>query len=165
MVEADIETISFAYCPSWTTPQALQEKWQSYFEEQQEGIRTVAIVRKGQELLGYGSLLLKSKYPHFVDIPEIHDIWIYEKHRRQGLGRHLIGWLEALALQKGYNEVGIGVGLYADYGSSQRLYIKLGYIPDGRGVTYNFQRTTPGVSYLLDDELLLWLKKSLISHS
>ena len=29
--------------------------------------------------------------------------------------------------------VGIGVGLYEDYGPAQRLYIKRGYIPDGKG--------------------------------
>ena len=28
---------------------------------------------------------------------------------------------------------GIGFGLYADYGAAQRLYVKCGYLPDGRG--------------------------------
>jgi GNAT superfamily N-acetyltransferase len=164
MVELDIETISTVYCPPWTTPQALREKWQGYFQEQQQGIRTAGILRRGQELLGYGSLLLKSKYPHFADIPEIHDVWIYEGHRKQGLGRRLVGWLEALARQKGYKEIGIGVGLYADYGAAERLYAKLGYVPDGHGVTYNYQPTTAGVSYPLDDELVLWLKKKLVPN-
>lgn len=162
MTAQDLEPIVTGYCPSWTTPDQLQAKWQSYFHEQQEGIRTVGILRRGEELLGYGSLLLKSKYPHFAGIPEIHDVWIYEKHRKQGHGRRLIGWLEALARQKGYKEIGIGVGLYADYGAAQKLYVQLGYIPDGHGVTYNYKPATPGTSYPLDDELVLWLKKTLI---
>jgi hypothetical protein len=50
---------------------------------------------------------------------------------------------------------------HADYGSAQRLYVRLGYLPDGRGVTYNYQPTVAGQSYPLDDELILWLKKAL----
>jgi hypothetical protein len=61
--------------------------------------------------------------------------------------------------------VGIGVGLYAGedggYGSAQRLYVKRGYIPDGKGVTYNYQHTIPGNSYPLDDDLVLWFTKKL----
>ncbi len=61
--------------------------------------------------------------------------------------------------------VGIGVGLYAGedggYGSAQRLYVKRGYIPDGKGVTYNYHPTTPGKSYFLDDDLVLWFTKTL----
>jgi hypothetical protein len=45
--------------------------------------------------------------------------------------RALIKWLENLASQEGYNEIGIGVGLYRDYGPAQQLYFQLGYIPDG----------------------------------
>jgi hypothetical protein len=35
--------------------------------------------------------------------------------------------------------VGLGVGLYNDYGNAQKLYIKKGYVPNGYGVTYNYQ--------------------------
>ncbi len=61
--------------------------------------------------------------------------------------------------------VGIGVGLYAGedggYGAAQRLYVKRGYIPDGKGVTYNYHPTTPGNNYSLDDDLILWFTKKL----
>lgn len=33
--------------------------------------------------------------------------------------------------------IGIGFGLYADYGTAQRMYIKRGFVPDGRGIMYN----------------------------
>jgi hypothetical protein len=62
--------------------------------------------------------------------------------------------------------IGIGVGLYAGadggYGAAQRLYIKRGYIPDGKGITYNYEPTIPGNSYPLDDDLVLWFTKKLI---
>lgn len=61
--------------------------------------------------------------------------------------------------------IGIGVGLYAGadggYESAQRLYIKHGYIPDGKGITYNYELTIPGNSYPLDDDLVLWFTKKL----
>ncbi|CEG57848.1 hypothetical protein [Legionella fallonii] len=60
--------------------------------------------------------------------------------------------LEAVKKQ---NKVGIGVGLYDGYGSAQRLYIKRGYIPDGLGVTYDYNHVTPGADVCLDDDLVL----------
>ena len=41
----------------------------------------------------------------------------------------------------------IGVGLYNDYGRAQKLYVHLGYVPDGHGVTYAYQSIVPGESY------------------
>lgn len=161
MHETDIHVISIDHCLSWSSIQETKEKWSRYYRDQQSNIRTVGIVEQGSKILGYGSLLLKSQYPYFAGIPEIHDVWIYKEYRRKGLGSRLISWLEELAKGKGYQKIGIGVGLYADYGSAQRLYTRLGYIPDGQGITYEYQPTVPGKPYLLDDELILWLKKDL----
>lgn len=77
------------------------------------------------------------------------------------MGTQLIRHLEELAQKEGYTRIGIGVGLYKDYGSAQRLYMQLGYIPDGQGVSYHYQPTIAGSSYPLDDELVLWLTKPL----
>lgn len=161
MCATDVDIIAIDHCPSWSTPQETKDRWSKYYREQQEGIRTVGVVEQGKEILGYGSLFLKSEYPHFSNIPEINDVWIYEEYRSRGLGTRLIRWLEEVAKEKGYKEIGIGFGLYADYGSAQKLYFRLGYVPDGHGVTYKYQATIPGESYLLDDELILWLKKDL----
>ena len=49
--------------------------------------------------------------------------------------------------------VGIGVGLYPDYGSAQRLYIKRGYLPDGHGATYNYESNMGGLKRLNVREL------------
>ena len=161
MCTTDIDIIAIDHCPPWSTFQETKDRWSRYYREQQEGHRTVGVVEQGKEILGYGSLFLKSEYPHFYNMPEINDVWIYEKNRRKGLGTRLIRWLEEIAKDKGYKDIGIGFGLYADYGSAQKLYFRLGYAPDGHGVTYNYQTTIPGKSYPLDDELILWLKKAL----
>ena len=161
MREIDIEAIAVNRCPAWSNIQKSKDKWNNYYCEQQTSIRTVAIVEQNENILGYGSLLLESKYPYFAGLPEVHDIWIYEEYRKKGIGSRLISWLENLAKEKGHQEIVIGVGLYADYGSAQRLYVRLGYLPDGLGVTYDYQPTVAGQSYPLDDELILWLKKAL----
>lgn len=81
-----------------------------------------------------------------------------------GIGSLLLDTAEKAAATKS-EVVGIGVGLYAGadggYGAAQRLYVKRGYIPDGKGVTYNYQPAIPGNSYPLDDDLVLWFTKKL----
>ena len=57
--------------------------------------------------------------------------------------------------------VGIGVGLHPGYGSAQRLYIKRGYIPDGRGVWYRNRLVEEGMQAMFDDNLVLHLTKNL----
>lgn len=113
--------------------------------------------------MGYGSLLRNPECPFFAQrgIPEINAIWIDEGHRKKGLGTALIKWLENLASEEGYSEIGIGVGLYSDYGPAQQLYFQLGYTPDGNGITYKGQSTVAGQAYPLDDDLIFWLKKPL----
>jgi GNAT superfamily N-acetyltransferase len=163
MTASDIPEILSRFLFPWSTQEQTNAIWETYYREQQEANRTVAIVEKNGEIVGYGSLLRRSEYPHFasVNMPEVNAIWIDESHRGQGVGRALIQWIENLARSEGYNQIGIGVGLYKDYGPAQRLYFRLGYIPDGKGITYKGQATVAGQTYPLDDDLLLWLVKVL----
>jgi hypothetical protein len=54
---------------------------------------------------------------------------------------------------------GLGVGLYADYGPAQRMYILRGYVPEGRGITSKEQTVLPGHEVFVDNDLLLYLIK------
>jgi hypothetical protein len=45
----------------------------------------VGVVEQGKEILGYGSLFLKSEYLHFSNIPEINNVWIYEEYGEEVL--------------------------------------------------------------------------------
>ncbi len=156
-----IKTFTFP----WSSLQAAQEKWERYYTEQQANIRTVCIAKIGDEFIGYGSLLNHTEYTEFRNrgIPEINDVWISAEYRGNGFGKRLVQHLETIALKENYKQVGIGVGLYKDYGFAQKLYIRMGYIPDGHGVTYKYQPVTPGDPYPVDDDLLIWLKKDLQS--
>ncbi|MBA3816242.1 MAG: GNAT family N-acetyltransferase [Parachlamydiaceae bacterium] len=154
-----VQTFAFP----WTSLNATQEKWERYFAEQQVNTRTVCVAKIGEEFIGYGSLVSNTEYPGFKNcgIPEINDVWISEEYRGKGCGKELIQYLEVIARNQDYKQVGIGVGLYKDYGFAQKLYVRMGYIPDGHGVTYKYQPVIAGESYPLDDDFILWFKKNL----
>lgn len=159
----DLHEIVERFSFPWTSSEATKAKWETYFSEQTAGDRIACLARLEGQLIGYGSLLKDSKYPSFKSsgIPEIHDVWISEEYRGHGFGKQLICHLERLSQKENYPSVGLGVGLYKDYGRAQRLYIQLGYVPDGEGVTYKYQPVIPGDAYPVDDDLVIWLKKDL----
>ncbi|MBI5346898.1 MAG: GNAT family N-acetyltransferase [Chlamydiae bacterium] len=163
MTSQDIESIITIFCFPWTTIEKTIEKWKNYYEEQNKNIRFVAVVEKKQQLVGYASLLSSSEYPHFkkANIPEINDLWVLKEHRRKGIGKRIIAYLENQARREGFRQIGIGVGLYEDYGPAQNLYGKLGYLPDGSGITYKHLAVVAGEKYPVDDDLVLWLTKTL----
>ncbi|HZZ34151.1 MAG TPA: GNAT family N-acetyltransferase [Caulobacteraceae bacterium] len=139
------------------------EKWRRYWDEHSAGLRFSMVGAIGNRLAAYGSIVWRSQYPPFAEagIPEIQDMVVSQAWRRRGLATALIAAFEARARDAGYPTMGIGVGLYADYGSAQRLYARLGYRPDGRGITYDNVLAAPGSHVRVDDDLVLWLTKAL----
>lgn len=114
------------------------------------------------QVAGYVTLKWVSHYQSFKEqhIPEIMDLNVLPPYRNKGIGAQLLNVAEQLALSRS-QVVGLGVGLYSDYGSAQRLYINKGYLPDGYGVTYNYQPVIPGDSAPVDDDLILWFTKNI----
>lgn len=139
------------------------EKWDELMKEHTEGVRTLVVAEKDGETVGYCSLLYTSKYPPLRDahIPEINDLVVAPPARKQGIARSIIEHLEQVAREKGHKAIGICVGLYSHYGQAQRLYVKMGYIPDGKGTFYDNHPCTPGQTYKLDDELVIGFTKEL----
>lgn len=156
--QSDIENLVTHFSFPWSTVEATRAKWIKYYNEHKDQVRTLAVIEM-DKIVGYGSLLRKSKY--FDSTPEIHDLWIAEEHRQKGLGKQLIAHFENQARTEGYRELGVGVGLYKDYGPAQKLYFHMGFQPDGNGITYACQPVKPGEKYPVDDDLILWLTKSL----
>lgn len=152
-----------AFTFPWTTKEGTLKKWETYFNEQENNKRLVLILFHEKKYVGYGSLIFKPQYSSFEEqnIPEINDLWVLSEYRNKKLATKLIGELEKIARDSGYEKIGLGVGLYKDYGVAQRLYVKLGYIPDGNGITYNYQYVIPGKEYSVDDALILWFTKNL----
>lgn len=123
-----------------------------YLEEQHQGERQCWVAYTDTQFAGYVTLKWQSGYPPFAEahIPEIVDLNVLPAFRKQGIGNALLEQCEREAATRSA-VVGIGVGLYADYGAAQRVYVTRGYIPDGRGVTYDGAPVVVGKSYPMDD--------------
>jgi GNAT superfamily N-acetyltransferase len=139
------------------------KKWDQRLVEHAHGQRLVLLVVNGADIVGYGSLLWVSGHAPFREagIPEINDLVVSEKYRNQGVGAQLIHALEERARAAKHGKVGVGVGLFSDYGAAQRLYVHLGYVPDGQGIASGGTPVAAGAMVRADDELVLWLVKEL----
>ena len=139
------------------------ETFETYLKEQEAGERLAWVSHAGDQVAGYVTLAWQSKYKPFQEknIPEIMDLNVLPPFRGKGIGSDLLDTAEAKAFQIS-STIGIGVGLYPDYGSAQRIYVKRGYIPDGKGITYNYEVVEPGAHVRLDDDLVMWFEKALI---
>lgn len=142
----------------WDKPYALYE---GYLKEHKNKTRFVLIATVDTLFAGYVTLKWESEYEHFKKqgIPEIVDLNVLPQFRRQGIGTALINACEKLAKENGYSHIGLGVGMTADYGSAQRLYIRLGYLPDGEGLYHKKHRVMHGDMVCVDDDLGLHLVK------
>lgn len=134
--------------------------FEHYLQEQQRGDRLVWIAEFHHQFAGYVTLVWQSTYPPFLEkqIPEIKDLNVLPSFRNQGVGTKLLTTAENEASHRS-PIVGIGVGLYQDYGAAQKLYVKRGYVPDGQGITYHDQLVVPGSQVVVDDDLVLWMTK------
>ena len=137
--------------------------WALYLADHAIGRRHVVIAWEGLRPLGYGNLRWTPGYEPFraAGIPEINNLGVDVTVRNRGVCTAIIGHFEDRAREAGRAVMGIGVGLYPDYGPAQRLYAKLGYRPDGRGIAYNERTVAAGETVRLDDDLVLWMTKPL----
>ncbi len=161
MTQADVTPLSAAFCAiGWNKPEALFTK---YLNQQESGLRLCFVGEVDGELAGYVTLSLASRYSPYrsAGIPEVSDLNVVPTVRRRGLGSALMDAVESAAREHGASVVGLGVGLYDDYGSAQRLYVRRGYLPDGRGVMYDYEPVRPGGSIRLDDDAILMMTKPL----
>jgi GNAT superfamily N-acetyltransferase len=141
------------------------KKWDQRLVEHAHGQRLVLLVVDGADVLGYGSLLWASGHGPFREarIPEINDLVVSEKCRNQGIATKLIHALEERARTAHCAKIGVGVGLFKEYGAAQRLYVHLGYVPDGGGMASGGTPVVAGEKVMVDDDLVLWLVKELDS--
>jgi len=125
--------------------------------------RDILVITCDDQSAGYCLLNWEPKYGLYkkLNIPEIQDLNILPQFRQQGLATALINHCEKLALAKGLTQMGISFALDASYGAAQRLYVKLGYVPDGNGVTYDRSFVRAGDFHPVDDDLCLMMVKDL----
>lgn len=131
---------------------------------QREGARRLflAIDSEGQAA-GYVQLNFRPVYQPFrrLGIAEIQDLNVVPGHRRQGLGRRLVEVCEEALRQAGHDTAGISVGLLPSFGAAQRLYVAMGYLPDGAGLCYDDEPVRAGAMLPVDDLLTIKLLRDL----
>ena len=135
-----------------------------YLNEQKNAERYVITAKtEKQNIIGYTTLAYNSKYKGFreANIPEITDLNVIPTYRNKGIAHKMISKLEEIAKEKKYSQIGIGAGLYSDYGSAQRLYVKIGYIPNGKGLLYDNKKIKKGQSIIVDDSLAIYFTKTI----
>jgi GNAT superfamily N-acetyltransferase len=155
----DIAEIAAAFAVlGWNKP---AEQYERYLAEQNEGARETLIARDDGIFCGYVTVNWRPDYPPFREsgIPEVQDFNVLPGFRRRGIGSKLMDEAERLVHTRS-PVVGIGVGLFQDYGAAQRLYVLRGYVPDALGITSHGKRVNWGDAVKVDDDLVLFLTKT-----
>lgn len=162
LTERDCVTISQAFSEQgWQKPIA---QYRRYLQESIAGTRTVLVAERAGHFAGYITIVWVSDYPPFRSehIPEIVDFNVLIRYRRQGIGSLLMDAAEQLIAQRSAI-AGIGVGVTADYGAAHILYIKRGYLPDGRGIVQSGRQLAYGDHAVVNDDLELLFTKRLFT--
>ena len=160
LTAADCRPIAEAFtAQGWNKPEA---QYRRYLAESQSGQRAVLVAEADRQFAGYLTIVWASGYPPFREagIPEIVDFNVLKKFQRRRIGSALMDEAER-RIAAVSPTAGIGVGLTADYGAAQILYVRRGYVPDGRGGFSNAQALHYGEMVKVDDGLNLFLLKRL----
>jgi GNAT superfamily N-acetyltransferase len=139
-----------------------KETLQTYFNEQKSALREVFVAEWNEVPAGYITVIPTAEHGPFSNknIPEIKDFNVLPQFRKRGIGNLLMDCAETFAKQN-HSQITLGVGLYPDYGTAQRMYVKRGYIPDGTGLWHGGKNLAPYENCVNDDELNLYFIKQL----
>jgi ribosomal protein S18 acetylase RimI-like enzyme len=160
MTAVDIPLITAR--PSFLTHHADAAQFQNKLAAQQRGEMECLVGYYQDVVAGYVYIKWRSEYPPFAaeGIPEIKDLRVLPEFRRRGIATALVSEAERRIFSRS-SVAGIAVGLYSDYGPAQRMYVRRGYIPDGRGLMHTNNRPVPpGHDVFVDDDLILYLTKA-----
>lgn len=132
-MEADDVKGLFEAFRSWNKPSTQYERYWS--ENANKARATLLATDEAGKVVGYANIVWKPDYAPFAEagIPEINDMNVVADWQRRGIATAMIRECERIAHEAGHSTLGIGFGLTPDYGAAQRLYPKLGYIPNGLG--------------------------------
>ena len=160
MVPEDAKVLYDTYLSYGWHPEI--ETYESYYREQEEGVRLVFIAEYDGDVKGQCTLVLHPSEGPWggKGIPEIVDLTVFFDIHGKGIGTKLLDVAESEA-SKISDTVFLAVGVHSGYGPAQRIYVKRGYIPDGSGVWYKGKVLDQYAPCVNDDDLLLFMSKSL----
>jgi ribosomal protein S18 acetylase RimI-like enzyme len=139
------------------------QKEEGYFERCFEEKYDIFIAEYKSAIAGFCILNFTPLYSFYkkMNFPELQDLNVIPECRQKGIATELVKHCEAITAERGKLGVGISVGLTKDYGPAQRMYVKMGYVPDGFGVTYDRLSVPPMTMQRVDDNLCLMMCKEL----
>lgn len=116
----------------------------------------------GGNIAGYVFLYYRCKWGGLggKGIPGIVDLIVFEEFRGRGIAGKLLEVAEKIAAEY-HDSVYLDVVLSSRYGKAQRLYVKRGYVPDGKGAYYQESVCPMNAPCKNDDQLTLCLVKKL----
>lgn len=161
LLPADVDLLPPAFAEvNW--PGKTADQYRRYLAEQAAGTRSVLVASMDDTFAGYLTVAWQSGYRPFrsAGVPEIQDLNVLPRFRRRRVAWTLMDEAEDLISERSAT-AGIGVGLYADYSAAHLMYLRRGYLPDGRGVAYRGSVVLPGTSVRVDDNLVLMLIRRL----
>lgn len=161
MTAADPDSIAEAFAAlGW--PGKTGGQYRRYLDEQTHGTRAVLVADVEGQFAGYLTVCWTSGYAPFraAGIPEIVDLNVLPRFRRRGIGSVLMDTAEQL-ISTSSDTAGLGVGLYQDYAAAHRMYLRRGYLPDGRGLAYCGVTVKPLTAVRVDDDLALMMTRRL----
>lgn len=131
-------------------------------ENQREQQCSALLALYNGEIAGYVFLYYKCRWGGLANcgLPGVIDLIVFEKYRKKGIATVLMDIAENIA-KKYSDKVYLDVCLSSEYGPAQRLYVKRGYVPDGKGVYYEEKVCKTNAICRNDDELTLCLVKEL----
>ncbi|MDW3651598.1 MAG: GNAT family N-acetyltransferase [Bacteroidia bacterium] len=160
--EGDALPIEQAFnAQGWKKPASQYER---YFQFQEKGERDIILAEWEGEFAGYLTIQWISGYTFFKSqgIPEIVDLNVLQKFHRKGIASAMMDEAERrMSLISDF--AGIGVGMPPDYGAAQVMYVRRGYVPDGKGLFYHGKPAVYHTKIEVDDGLVLYLTKDLRS--
>ena len=139
----------------------IRQIFQRYLNEQDNGEREVIVAFSDEKYVGHVTIIWHPEYPPFAEknIPEISNIGVEPELRRRGIGSMLMDEAEKRIFER--SEIaGIGFGISADYGPAQRMFVKRGYVPDGKGLWTSERGYIWEFSTVQVDDCIIFLTKN-----
>lgn len=161
LTESDCQVIANAFENQGSKDKTIL-LYQRYLKEESNGLRDIIVATFNDVFAGYVTIQWEAGYTPFKEnsIPEIVDFNVLKKFQRIGIGSALMDEAES-RIKKVANKSGIGFGIFGDYGAAQILYIRRGYVPDGRGIVKDSIPVQFGEEVTIDHSLALYLTKEL----
>ncbi len=133
MREEDIDPIVRTFT-AWNKQ---RQQYEKYLAEQERDERFVLVAYLNNQVIGYGTIVWKPLYRGFREhaIPEIIDLNVINAYQGRGIGSAIITAAEQVVRGRGQFRLGISVVQTPEYTTANRLYPRLGFIPDGTGIT------------------------------